>query len=300
MKNILKLTPLLIILFLVAFYNENITRFVIENFVYYNKNTEIINNEYALNYNYLYVSNVTDFSVIDKKDLLNTLYTILNSGEEEFSFYCDYEDCTNDLNTLINTNSLSTINNFVHPYNSYKKVYVTINSYNKVTVSFIKTYSNDDIKNIENKIDEITNNIITDEMSNKEKIVAFHNYIIDNAKYDSDYINDNLNDINSPSHTAMGILFNGKALCGGYADVMSIFLNKLNIPNFLVSSEYHVWNAVYLDNNWYHLDLTWDDPVTNDKKDIRLDKFLLISDSTLTSFNTGFHEFDRNIYLEFN
>ena len=300
MKNILKLTPLLIILFLVAFYNENITRFVIENFVYYNKNTEIINNEYALNYNYLYVSNVTDFSVIDKKDLINTLYTILNSGEEEFSFYCDYEDCTNDLNTLINTNSLSTINNFVHPYNSYKKVYVTINSYNKVTVSFIKTYSNDDIKNIENKIDEITNNIITDEMSNKEKIVAFHNYIIDNAKYDSDYINNNLNDINSPSHTAMGILFNGKALCGGYADVMSIFLNKLNIPNFLVSSEYHVWNAVYLDNNWYHLDLTWDDPVTNDKKDIRLDKFLLISDSTLTSFNTGFHEFDRNIYLEFN
>lgn len=300
MKNILKLTPLLIILFLVVFYNENITKFVIENFVYYNKNTEIINNEYALNYNYLYLSNVTDFSVTDKKDLLNTLYTILNSGEEEFSFYCDYEDCTNDLNTLINTNSLSTINNFVHPYNSYKKVYVTINSYNKVTISFIKTYSSDDIKSVDKKIDEITNNIITDEMSNKEKIVAFHNYIIDNAKYDSDYINDNLNDINSPSHTAMGILSNGKALCGGYADVMSIFLNKLNIPNFLVSSEYHVWNAVYLDNNWYHLDLTWDDPVTNDKKDIRLDKFLLISDSTLTSFNTGFHEFDRNIYLEFN
>ena len=300
MKNILKLTPLLIILFLVARYNENITKFVIENFVYYNKNTEIINNEYALKYNYLYISSVTDFSVTDKKDLLNTLYIILNSGEEEFSFYCDYEACTSDLNTLINTNSLSTINNFVHPYNSYKKVYVTINSYNKVTISFIKTYSNDDIKNIETKIDEITNNIITNEMSNKEKIIAFHNYIIDNARYDSDYINNNLNDINSPSHTAIGILFNGKALCGGYADVMSIFLNRLNIPNFLVASEYHVWNAVYLDNNWYHLDLTWDDPVTNDKKDIRLDKFLLISDSTLTSFNTGFHEFDRNIYLEFN
>ena len=195
MKNILKLTPLLIILFLVAFYNENITRFVIENFVYYNKNTEIINNEYALNYNYLYISSVTDFSVTDKKDLLNTLYTILNSGEEEFSFYCDYEACTSDLNTLINTNSLSTINNFVHPYNSYKKVYVTINSYNKVTISFIKTYSNDDIKNIETKIDEITNNIITDEMSNKEKIIAFHNYIIDNARYDSDYINNNLEEL---------------------------------------------------------------------------------------------------------
>jgi hypothetical protein len=296
----LKIILLLIILSLVVYFNQDITNYIIENYIYYNESIYLEeNNEYKLNYSFKYLENTNNFKVSNKTQLINALYTILNNGTSEFDFYCDYEECKNDIDSISKDETLSFINNFVHPYNSYKKVYLTVNSYNKISVSFEKTYTEYEIMQVENKINEIISSIITDDMTTKEKIIAFHDYIIDNTKYDSAYINANLDDINSPSHKATGVLFYNKALCGGYADIMSIFLNKLNIPNYLISSEYHVWNAVYLDNTWYHLDLTWDDPVTSDGTDIRLDKFLLITDDELSSYNTGYHNYDKNIYLEF-
>lgn len=296
----LKLVPLILILILVYFYKNDISNHIVEKFVYYNESISIKNyNPYKLNYEYKYVKNIKDFKVNNKNDLINAIYTILNSGTEEFYFYCNYEKCKNDVDELANSETLSFINNYVHPYNSYKKVSFEINSLNKINIKFEKTYTPSEIELIEKKLDEIIPNIINDNMNDKEKIIAFHDYVINNSKYDSSYVENDLKDIDNPSHKATGILFYNKALCGGYADIMSIFLNRLNIPNFLVSSEYHVWNAVYLDG-WYHLDLTWDDPVVKDGSDIRLDKFLLISDYTLNSYNTGYHEYDKNIYLEFN
>ena len=297
----LKLIPLLVLLFLVARYNKEITQYVIENFVYYDESLYLEEpNEYKLDYDFSYIKNTDNFKATNKEDLKNIIYTILNNGSDSFYFYCDYEGCSNDVNEIANSESLSIINNFVHPYNSYKKVFISINNYDKVNVIFEKTYEKEEINLIENKLEQIISNIITDNMTDKEKIIAFHDYIINNTKYDSEYINNSLNDIHSNSHKATGILFYNKALCGGYADVMSIFLNKLKIKNYLISSEYHVWNALYLDNNWYHLDLTWDDPVTSNGSDIKLDKFLLISNDLLNSYNTGYHEYDKNVYLEFN
>lgn len=295
----LKIIPLLVILFFVAKYNKEITRYVVENFVYYDESIYLEEaNEYKINHEFSYVKNIDNFKITNKKDLINVLYTILNNGTESFYFYCDYENCDSDVNEIANSESLSIINNFVHPYNSYKKIYITINTYDKVNVIFEKTYTNEEINLIEKKLEQIIPTIINDDMTDKEKIIAFHDYIINNTKYDSNYINNNLNDIHSNSHKATGILFYNKALCGGYADIMSIFLNKLNIKNYLVSSEYHVWNALYLDNSWYHLDLTWDDPITSNGTDIKLDKFLLISDESLNSYNTGYHDYDKNVYLE--
>ena len=77
-----------------------------------------------------------------------------------------------------------------------------------------------------------------------------------------------------------------------------IFLNKLDVPNYRISSENHVWNLVYLDGNWYHLDLTWDDPVTENNTNIRLDNFLLITTDQLEQLDTGYHVYDKSVYLE--
>ena len=100
------------------------------------------------------------------------------------------------------------------------------------------------------------------------------------------------------SNTAYGVLFEGYGICSGYADAMALFLNYYHIPNYKVVSENHVWNAVYLDGNWYHLDLTWDDPVTENNTNIRLDNFLLITTEQLEQLNTGYHVYDKSIYLE--
>ena len=40
-------------------------------------------------------------------------------------------------------------------------------------------------------------------------------------------------------------------------------MDILNIPNFKVSSKEHIWNVIYYNNAWYHIDVTWDDDEIN-------------------------------------
>ncbi len=298
MRNLLKLLPLLIILILVLIFRNSITNYIVEKIIFSKEIYVEKPNEYALNYDFEYVKTTDDFIADNKQELLNILYTSLNNGYNNFYFYCHYDDCQSDVNDLTNSKNLVNINNYIHPYNNYRRVYISTNSFDKVDIRVEKSYTDDNINSVNQKIEEITSEIITNDMSDKEKIIAFHDYIIDNTIYDSNYVTTNLNDIDNPSHKALGPLFFGKALCGGYADVMAIFLNKLNIPNYRISSSNHIWNFVYLDNNWYHLDLTWDDPVTDNGSNIKLNTFLLITTEQLENLHTGYHSYDKNVYLE--
>ena len=298
MKNLLKLVPLLIILFLVLIFRDSVTNYIIEKIIFSKEIYIESPNLYSLDYDFEYIHNTDDFIADNKQELLNILYTALNNGYDNFYFYCHYDNCKEDINSVTSDENLIDINNYVHPYNSYRRVYISTNAFDKVDIQVEKSYTTDNINSINKKIDEIISEIITDNMSDREKIIAFHDYIIDNTIYDTDYVNTNLNDIDNPTHKALGPLFFGKALCGGYADVMAIFLNKLNIPNYRISNIDHIWNFVYLEDNWYHLDLTWDDPVTDTGNNIRLDTFLLITTEQLEKLNTGFHNYNKSIYLE--
>ena len=81
---------------------------------------------------------------------------------------------------------------------------------------------------------------------------------------------------------------------------MAVFLNRLGLPNFKVSSESHVWNVVYLNNQWLHLDLTWDDPITTNGRDILDHSYFLIDNNKLEriSKDNKDHIFDKSVYLE--
>jgi len=300
MKDLLKILVLLLFFLLVYTYRNSITLFIVDNYINKKEPLELINNEYSLNYKFNYVKKTDEFIIKDKKQLLNVFYSYLDSGINEFYFYCDYENCENDVNSLNVEDLYSDINNFVHPYNTYNKLIITMNSWGKITIKIIKSYNIIEINSINKEINNIINKIITDNMSDRKKIEVFHDYIINSTSYDTNYTDNNINDITHFSHRATGPLLYSKALCGGYAHVMSIFLNKLKIPNYRISSDTHIWNLVYIDNNWYHLDLTWDDPVTSDKSNVLLHKFFLIDTNTLNSYNTGKHNFNKNIYLEAN
>jgi len=300
MKKLFGLIFVLFVFSMVVIYRVEIHEFIMDNFIHKKEILTPTTNNYTLNYSYNYVKTTDNFIATDKQHLLDIMYTYLNSGEDNFYFYCGYDNCSKDINKLTDENIFININNFIHPYNTYNKLFISANSWGKVNVQIAKTYNKNEIARINEEINSIMNKIITDNMTDKEKIKAFHNYIINNTKYDIEYIENDLSDLNHPSHKASGPLFYFKSLCGGYAHVMSVFLNKLKIPNYRISSETHIWNLVYIDNDWYHLDLTWDDPVTTDKSDLLLDKFFLISTKKLESFNTGIHNFDKNIYMEVN
>lgn len=298
MKGWLVIIPLLIMLFLTFIYKNEIATFLVQKIVYSKEIYLEEPNEYALNYHFEYTQTTNDFIANDKQELINILYTFLNNGEDYFYFYCDYSECINDVNILTDENKLANLNNYVHPYNNYRQAVVTSNTFNKIEVTIEKSYSDDVIKATDKKVDEIIKDILNDNMTDKEKIIAIHNYIIETTTYDTEYLDANLEDIDNPSHKAIGPLYYHKALCGGYTDTMALFLNKLKIPNYRISSESHIWNYVYLDNNWYHVDLTWDDPITDDGSNLVLDNFLLITTEKLESYHTGYHNYDKSIYIE--
>lgn len=284
-------------------YNE-LTRMFMVNILYKDTNLVKENNSYTRDYKFNYVSSTDNFYVKSKQDILNVYYTALNGGYSDLTFYCDlsYENCINDLNELISdAESLSIVNNFVPTYNIYSKVYFNINTLGRIHVDFQKVYDDEMIKFINEKIDSIYSSIITDNMSTKEKIKAAHDYIINHTKYDTTHAESVKNGSSNNYHisnTAYGVFANGYAICGGYTDAMALFLDKIGVINYKISSDSHIWNLVNLDGIWYHLDLTWDDPVTNDGKNRLEDNFFLISTEELEKIDTGYHIFNKIIYSE--
>lgn len=63
--------------------------------------------------------------------------------------------------------------------------------------------------------------------------------------------------------TSYGAIVNGSAVCEGYAHAMCLILNKVGIDCYYANGygedSPHMWNIVKINDNWYHLDATWDD-----------------------------------------
>ena len=79
---------------------------------------------------------------------------------------------------------------------------------------------------------------------------------------------------------------------------MMLFLEKFDIKNYKISSSNHVWNYVYLDNGWYNLDLTWDDPISKNGKDLLEHTFFLVTSEEMLEIDKTEHTYDKNVYQE--
>ncbi len=303
-KEILSTIVLCIFLIFVYTYRADIVKVIVQKAMQHEKLALPLANNYTDQFSFQFVKKTDEFHIKSYQGMLDAIYTILENGVDEFSFYCDgtYDNCMNDFEDIShNQTLLSTINNMVSPYNSYEKVYFKFNSYGKITMSIDKLYSKEEIELIEGKIDEFINSNISDGMNVTEKINAFHDYLINNSVYDksrADAIESGNDTSNSNSHKANGPLIDGIALCSGYSDAMKIYLDKLGIPNYKVSNKNHIWNLVNIDDKWLHLDLTWDDPVTNTGENILLYKFFLVDTDTLLKLDPNGHNFNKDYYPE--
>lgn len=299
MKRIFNYFMAFLIIMLVYNFREEI-------FIFYNsycapiekRISELEKNEYYRNYDFTYVENTKNFIPTNKTDIKNIYYTIVNSGMTEFTFYCpsEYQSCMDDVNEIANDqNIISNINNFVHPYNSFNSLKTEIDSLGKITIEIEKVYNDEMIILIDYKINEIYKDIIgNNNFDNKTKIKTIHDYIINNTKYDKDRSDNKI--IKYQSDNAYGVLIENYGLCGGYTDTMMLFLEKMGIESIKISTENHVWNYVNIDNKWLHLDLTWDDPISTDGKDVLDDTYFLIDDDDLKNIEKLEHNYDETIY----
>lgn len=291
-KNILYTILLMLIVYFVYINLDDITKDLKALIV--SKNDLVIKepNSYKVDYTFENFNYKVSYVPYNKEELMDIYFNVLNNGYNEFTFYCpkEYKNCTKDVESIGNDSKLmSNINNYVHPYNSFKTIKTKVSSNNEITLEIQKKYSEEKI----NKINELVNNVISElDLNNIDdltKIERIHNYILNHTVYDK---NTNNFDINS----AYGSLIEGHAVCSGYADAFSIFMNIYKIPNIRVSSENHLWNLVYINGKWLHIDLTWDDS-ENNKYD---NNYFLITKEKLFSLDTKEHNFDESFFIEAN
>jgi len=302
MKRIISYLIMILVIALVFIYREDITNYVTNNIIKQENIEDLKYNDYAKKKDYKFVAISNDLKIHNNDEIKNIFYTILDSGIDEYNIYCDtkYKTCTKDVEEFFNDkDTLSEINNFVHPYNSFKNIKISVTNYGKITLNITHIYNNDEINIVNEEIDKFIKENINDNMNNNDKIKVFHDYIVNNTKFDTE-IENSSDRLNSTSYTAYGLLINHKAICGGYTDTMAIYLDKLNIPNIRVSTTEHVWNLVNINNSWLNLDVTWDDPVTSNGTDMLMYDYYLIDTNTLLSKDTTQHNFNKDIYLEAN
>ncbi|KYZ67762.1 S-layer homology domain-containing protein [Bacillus sp. GZT] len=122
-------------------------------------------------------------------------------------------------------------------------------------------------------------------MDDHEKVKAIHDYVVKHISYDTSY----------KAYTAYEALVNRSAVCQGYALLTYQLLKEAGIENHFVvgtgDGQPHAWNLVKIENKWYHLDTTFDDPVPDEQGRVTYSYFNLSDEQIARN-----HEWNRGDY----
>ena len=110
------------------------------------------------------------------------------------------------------------------------------------------------------------------------KALLLHDYIAAHFEYDTTY----------QIYDIYGMLKNGKAVCQGYALLYKELLYRVGIESGYAHSAgmNHIWNLVKIDDEYYHVDVTWADPVT-DRYSRVSHAYFLLSDEYIQTADPG-------------
>lgn len=218
----------------------------------------------------------------DKNLIRNIKAGMMNCEEEIFLNEPSSEEKVNLAMHLLNEQDVE----LIHFSGSEGWTYM-INPEGLITsIRFNYTMSKEELDLALEEMQNAANGILvqTASMSDYEKSVFFNDWLTDNVDYDLEAPN---------AHSAYGALVEQRAVCDGYAMAMSMLMNQAQAEAIVmhgfslsnpqeasaydfqgVTIEYdsngqpeapegmggHAWNAVKLDDGWYYLDSTFNDP----------------------------------------
>lgn len=155
--------------------------------------------------------------------------------------------------------------------------------------------NNTDNENYNMAVD-IINSITTNDMPLYDKILAVHDYIVNNTDYDhANYI---AGTIPESSYNIDGVLQKGVAVCNGYAETFQLLMDILGVENTIITGtangEGHAWNLIKVASIWYHIDVTFDDPVVNGQvvQNNLTHQYFMLNDSQIMEN----HKWDTSLY----
>lgn len=183
--------------------------------------------------------------------------------------------------TCYNINDFSFVKNF----SNLKNFYVDENCIG-ITKDLIDYLNSKNINHnlsithvvINEKIDEIIDEIIFDDMSENEKLVAITLYVKNHIKYDTEsLLYDNKDKINLYNQRQLYYALMGSGVCIQYTALTNALCSKAGIKCNYIKDLYHAWNIVCIDDKYYYVDIT------------NIDQYPKLTDFMLKSFNIGFY-----------
>lgn len=135
-----------------------------------------------------------------------------------------------------------------------------------ISPEYSEAFSAADAVKYQNRVTEILAGVDKD-WSDFEKALYLHDYLVVHARYDMDLLyrrGTGENTIGDTGYTAYGVMIEGVGVCQGYTLAYRELLNGVGIESGTVQSDAlnHVWNMVEIGETWYHVDVTWDDPLS--------------------------------------
>ena len=122
--------------------------------------------------------------------------------------------------------------------------------------------------------------LVDADWSESKKAIFLHDYICTHFEYDTSY----------SIYDAYQFLTKKKGVCQAYTLLYSYLLGQVGIESTVAESTAmgHIWNVVRINNNWYHVDVTWDDPTLDIIGRAQHNNFLK-SDSAIVNASTQKH-----------
>lgn len=148
---------------------------------------------------------------------------------------------------------------------------------------------------VDKKVSEIIEGLELGDKTDFEKTAAIHDYICDNVEYEAE------NTERDAVRTAYGALIEGKAVCQGYSVSLYRLLLEAGIDNRIIFGEGlpgdgtsgpHSWNIIQLDDEYYYIDVTWDDTLRS------YDYFMVPSESSFEEDHIADKSYGDDFFAE--
>jgi len=150
------------------------------------------------------------------------------------------------------------------------------------------------IKELDNKFKAKIKSILSGlsgSNSSLEKEIFIHNYIVNNSEYID----------GKNAHNSYGIIVDGKGICEGYAKAFMVLMREAGVQCILIDGTLtadlglgydHQWNMVEIDGEYYHIDVTADDPIVGGKEKVLKFDYFNVTESDINRD----HKIEHNFY----
>ncbi len=236
-----------------------------------------------------------------RRDLYNRIIALLDAGETVF----DFDDIDN--NEDFKEAYYAVLNDHPEYFWICQNYAYTVRTYgDEVDFHVEPTLFSDNeeeirtaARKLEERVDEIASGARQQD-GYYEMVKYVHDEIIDSTTYDSETLSKVMSGMADGlvnASTAYGCLVEHKAICSGYSSAFQLIMKELDIECGKVNGTRiseagsHQWNFLLLDGEYYYIDVTWDDPVREDGREVRTYEYFLINDDDLARTHSSDKEF---------